>query len=918
MATVSLAATPSLSPSESTAAPQEVTITIISSDGETFSLRPSVIAHSHLLQGAVRRWAEVYHATPAAPASDDARGGPTRAVRRSDEDEDEDDATTDDLEETPDENYIARFYEETTSDLGAVRGPASDGGAAAHEEHQAHVVRMVSVPIQGEEEDEDGEGPSTLRADAEGPPGRGGGGGGGDSPVSRDDTDSDRTASVLPASVEGIMSNTSSPFKSHSNGDTPTRAGDAAAEVAAPPRSLDPLMPDCPAPPSPSARHAATTAAPRSLRSPAVALVSPASRGSHQSPSTLMDADQSTPSVLSDEDGDGQGECDAGAARRAPSDPRNLGDDGLDDAAVTVSVSPSPEPEPQPAADSTTAAASAAAAADVTSNGRVLPQHKDPAVPRLSTLATELAGADGVGSGATPLATALSLSSPVQLLAPSGAGSGDRGSDRRRSSTVVQAAAAADDVDDDDGEIAGGDGAGAAAGEATAVLVGSARSGSGRPSASPPPPDWRSPSSCHQRTPCMADEDDVGAMMSENGSSGADGSTSPLGKPQHASGVAAPMQPQPSPTERVSPTSQAPSTASGGAPVSTMTDAAAAATAATAGAGEALASSVAYAEGIRITSSAIVFDLMRPTTPNSSVDVTASPQLSNSGATAGDAAGAATGTSAPPQPVVGQVGAIHSSALLLCIRYMTHFAEVEAQAAKDTATAVKSPSATSSSSATAASDDDDDDDTVTGAASTVSDASFSPAVVISPAGVSGAGGSGGKSGGVVSSAGDGAASAPHGGPATIPEPLSQPLVALLSPWERTFLYADVLTAPEATLTASLAIMEVCPGFDYAAPSASLGDAKVRAALMAPPPPPDGVRALVAVMAAARQLQIAPLHALCAGWLADFVVRVSYGATDNFEAAHLIRQCLRVPSDWSRRETDCLKMENEWPANEDAE
>ncbi|CAG9569734.1 conserved hypothetical protein [Leishmania major strain Friedlin] len=985
-------------------APKEPTITIISSDGEAFSLIPSTIAHSHLLEGAVRRWAEIYQAKVK-----ERWGAPCTPTEAND---DEDDATADDLEETPDENYIAHFYEETASDVtttsGALEDVGSGGGAGAaarpsgrgaataaatdddddaeskrrqrrphaartksaraRNEEDAHHPKKVALPFEFADTDEgtsvarraSGDGESNLRGADNG------------------DTDSDRTASVLPSSVESSMSSTSSPLKSQSNGGTPTRASDAAGvltELAGVPRFTHTPRLDTHAQPSPmstaslqhsaaavgveesrsgnvcntptgAAAHALTTTAAtiksRNARSPAATGTSSSSRSSRVSPSTLMDADQSTPSVLSGEEGEereeergrDEGAGGANGGKRPSRDSRNLGDEGLDSVEVSSSSSESMSPFGCPANTTTTVP-----------NGRGARRHRDPVVSASSSFTS-------------------STTSSSSHLTSSGGG---RSKGHRHSSTVVKvgAAEADDDFDEEDKGDAARTDVGVALDTAAAAAMtstGSARSGSGRPSTSPPPPDWCSPSSCHQRTPCMTDEDDVGAMMAEDRLGAPAGISPALTSSRTESIGCFSLSTQPP----LAPGAGGTVTASVPSPMDhiSLTAATHAATSASAAAETALAtkrnsggagvkpltSSLAYADGIRITSSAIVFDLVRSASP------CASPSSGKAAAAVPVVESAASAAGAPPTAAAPTVN-IHSSTLLVCIKYMKHFAEAEAQAAADAAAAGKcrkhlrhkyrhckhrrgrhssdssgndddqDSSATGTSSASSLSitsgsssdnSDEDDDDTEV---STVSDSSFSPMSIGAPPGgpcVSGGAVRRGNPDGAPPGTAAGTPASPLGGPAAIPAPLTTPLVSLLSPWEQNFLYVDLLGAPETVLAASLAILDVCPDFDYSSPSVHLGDAKARAALMAPPPPPEGVHTLIEVMAAAKQLQIEPLHALCAGWLADFMIRASYGATDNFEAAHLIRQCLRVTSDWSRRETDCLKIENEWPANEESE
>ncbi|AIN96033.1 hypothetical protein LPMP_091180 [Leishmania panamensis] len=916
-------------------APKEPIITIISSDGEAFSLSPSSITHSHLLEGAVRRWTEVYQANVQVPTGTFGRATGALCTPT---DASSDDATADDLEETPDENYIARFYEETASDVTATsgvleevnssgaagssvaalsldRGIDDDDTTSRHRQERPRVIRKACA-LSNEEEDahHPKRGATSVSRRAAGDATNNVRG------VDSGDTDSDRTVSLLPSSAEGSMSNTSSPLKLHSNGGTPTRFSDAVGVVtevagAAPPNHV--------LPPGPPMRMPASPKLTASLRRSPAALTAPASRGSRLSPLALLDTNQSTPSVLSGEEGEegeeeqGSGGSGAGAGGAKPPsrDSRNLGDEGLDDVAVTSSSYRLPSPS----------VGLATITASAVPNGRGPPHHKDPVVSRTAAFASH---------------------------APSSPGGG-RSKNRQCSSTVVQVSAA--EADDHFDQTAKGDACktGTAAAAAAMTSTGSVRSGGSRPSKPSTPSEWNSPSSCHQRTPCMTDEDDVGAMMSEDGV-GAKSSTptkhgpsqtdcvggsSLVNRPQPAPGAGGgTTAPLPPPTERTPLTSATHFTASAGA--AAMAALATNTSGADAVAADPLKSSLVYDDGICITSGAIVFDLVR------SSSRCESPRSRGAAAAAPVAKSVASATSAPPTATASTVS-IRSSTLLVCIKYMKHFAETEAQAAADKAAAGKhckrrrrklrrsrhgngssgddddnDSSATGSSSSSSrvisgsSSNSSDRDDHNTEEASTASDSSFNPMSIESRSDGDAAGK--GSLAGNARGATPGTSASTPGGPAVIPAPLTTPLVALLSPWEKNFLYMDVLGAPEAVLAAAAAILDVYPDFDYVSPSMPLGDAKVKAALMTPPPPPEGVQTLMEVMAAAKQLQIDPLHALCAGWLADFVIRVSYGAADNFEAAHLIRQCLRVPSDWSRRETDCLKIENEWPTNEEAE
>ncbi|TPP41668.1 hypothetical protein CGC21_36765 [Leishmania donovani] len=923
--------TATTTPPKAAQAPKEPTITIISSDGEAFSLIPSTIAHSHLLEDAVRRWAEVYQAKVK-----ERSGAPCTPT---DANDDEGDATADDLEETPDENYIARFYEETASDVTATSGALEDS-ARTRDEEGAHHPKKVAPPFELADADEgtsaarraSGDTESNLRGADNG------------------DTDSDRTASVLPSSVESSMSSTSSPLKSQSNGGTPTRTSGAAGvstELAGVPRSTHTPHLDTHAQPSPmstaslrhstaavgveasrsgnlcstptgAAAHASTATAAttksRSARSPVATVTSPSSRSSHVSQSTLMDTDQSTPSVLSGEEGEeseeerGRDEGAAGASggKRPSRDSRNLGDEGLDSVEVSSSSS---ELMPQSGSPANTTAAMP--------NGRGARRHRDPVVSTSSSFTSN-------------------TTSSSSHLTTSGGG---RSKGHRRSSTVVKVGAA--EADDDFDEEAKGDAARAdvrvaldTAAAAAMASTGSARSGSGRPSTSPPPPDWCSPSSCHQRTPCMTDEDDVGAMIAEDGL-GAQGGIlpalrssrtesigcfSPSTKPPLAPGAGGTATVSvPSPMDHTSLTSATPAAT----PASAAAETALATKRNSGGAGvKPLTSSLAYAGGIRITSSAIVLDLVRSASP------CASPSSGKAAAAVPVAQSAASAAGAPPTAAASTVNIRSSTLLHLRHKYRRHKyrrgrhgSDSSGNDDDKDSSATGTSSASSLSITSGSSSDNSDEDDADTEVSTVSDSSFSPMSIGAPPGGPCASGGAVRRGylaGAARGTGLGTPGSPLGGPTAIPAPLTAPLVALLSPWEKDFLYMDLLGAPETVLTASHAILDVCPGFDYGSPSVHLGDVKVKAALMAPPPPPEGVRTLIEVMAAAKQLQIEPLHALCAGWLADFMIRASYGATDNFEAAHLIRQCLRVTSDWSRRETDCLKIENEWPANEESE
>nr|CCC95864.1 unnamed protein product [Trypanosoma congolense IL3000] len=153
-------------------------------------------------------------------------------------------------------------------------------------------------------------------------------------------------------------------------------------------------------------------------------------------------------------------------------------------------------------------------------------------------------------------------------------------------------------------------------------------------------------------------------------------------------------------------------------------------------------------------------------------------------------------------------------------------------------------------------------------------------------------------------------------PSPTPEPLPAPLVALLTPWEREFIYCDVLGQTAEQLVRTVAIMEHSPNISYIHPAPFLRTPGVCAALLLEPPAVERISLLLRVMRAAEALQVLSLQNLCSAWCADFIIRASYGARDHFEAAALVRKCFNVRDDWTRKEMDCLKLENEWPVDEE--
>ncbi|CCW64596.1 unnamed protein product [Phytomonas sp. EM1] len=154
-------------------------------------------------------------------------------------------------------------------------------------------------------------------------------------------------------------------------------------------------------------------------------------------------------------------------------------------------------------------------------------------------------------------------------------------------------------------------------------------------------------------------------------------------------------------------------------------------------------------------------------------------------------------------------------------------------------------------------------------------------------------------------------------PTVLPMPLTAPLCSLLSPWERNFLYVNILGYDGSTMKTMIMIDTILPdGIDYHFPGMVLADKSVRDALVMRPPRAEGMRTLMQVRKAAQELRIDTLHELCLAWMADFMIRASYGTSNNFEAAHLIQQCFGIQNEWTRKEMDCLRIENDWPANEE--
>ncbi|KAG8348696.1 hypothetical protein TRVL_00478 [Trypanosoma vivax] len=153
-------------------------------------------------------------------------------------------------------------------------------------------------------------------------------------------------------------------------------------------------------------------------------------------------------------------------------------------------------------------------------------------------------------------------------------------------------------------------------------------------------------------------------------------------------------------------------------------------------------------------------------------------------------------------------------------------------------------------------------------------------------------------------------------PTITPEPLSAPLVALLTSWERNFLYCDVLGYTPEQLSSAMAIVQEAPKMNYLNPAPFLRNPTVTKALLVDSPTAERMSLLMRIIKMSEALQIPTLYNLCVAWCADFVTRTCYGAGDHFTAAALVRECFHVENDWSRKEMDCLKLENEWPVDEE--
>ncbi|ESL08509.1 hypothetical protein TRSC58_03788 [Trypanosoma rangeli SC58] len=153
-------------------------------------------------------------------------------------------------------------------------------------------------------------------------------------------------------------------------------------------------------------------------------------------------------------------------------------------------------------------------------------------------------------------------------------------------------------------------------------------------------------------------------------------------------------------------------------------------------------------------------------------------------------------------------------------------------------------------------------------------------------------------------------------PTIVPEPLSAPLVRFLTSWERSFLYRDILGQTEEETALALKVLDLAPAISYTFVAPFLREPDVCAALLVKAPDPNRVGLLAGVIRAAGALKISSLENMCLAWCADYIIRASYASINCFEAAALLRQCFSVRSDWTKREMECLKLENEWPSNEE--
>ncbi|RNF10906.1 hypothetical protein TraAM80_01290 [Trypanosoma rangeli] len=153
-------------------------------------------------------------------------------------------------------------------------------------------------------------------------------------------------------------------------------------------------------------------------------------------------------------------------------------------------------------------------------------------------------------------------------------------------------------------------------------------------------------------------------------------------------------------------------------------------------------------------------------------------------------------------------------------------------------------------------------------------------------------------------------------PTIVPEPLSAPLVRFLTSWERSFLYHEILGQTEEETALAMKVLYLAPTISYTFAAPFLREPDVCAALLVKAPDSNRVALLAGVIRAARALKISSLENMCLAWCADYIIRASYASINCFEAAALLRQCFSVRSDWTKREIECLKLENEWPGNDE--
>ncbi|PWV09731.1 hypothetical protein C3747_75g2 [Trypanosoma cruzi] len=152
-------------------------------------------------------------------------------------------------------------------------------------------------------------------------------------------------------------------------------------------------------------------------------------------------------------------------------------------------------------------------------------------------------------------------------------------------------------------------------------------------------------------------------------------------------------------------------------------------------------------------------------------------------------------------------------------------------------------------------------------------------------------------------------------PTLIPEPLSAPLLRFLSPWERGFLYREILGQTEEELATALEILHIAPTISYIYAAPLLSQPAIRAALTVKCLPRIALTCLLAssVLRDAKDI-FTREHVPCV--VCGFYNTRELRVDGLLWAAALVRECFSVRNDWTRKEVDCLKLENEWPGNEE--